>query len=207
MQLDTIVMDPAEAKARVEEYTSLAYEERTAEDDAIAAGYRAAARGLPLIKLSETIAAGGWFDNGLPRLAIARADATQARVNVTGWSNGTCELVYRSADGEVSDWAPVRAAHVGRHGVVVHLPVPAPPSPRPHWGRGQTVVPIVPPRFRPRRRRRLHNLHVLWEVEQWDPTPPVDPALLRHVRGDLWAVLAVWDLTPLERAVLAARSS
>jgi len=34
-------------------------------------------------------------------------------------------------------------------------------------------------------------------------TPPRDPALIRHIRGDLWAVLAVWDLTELERAVLA----
>ena len=47
--------------------------------------------------------------------------------------------------------------------------------------------------------------HILWEVEQWDPTPPVDPALVRHIRGDLWAVIAMWDLTELERAVLAAR--
>ena len=34
---------------------------------------------------------------------------------------------------------------------------------------------------------------------------PRDPALLRHVRGDLWAVLSVWDLTDLERMVLSQR--
>jgi hypothetical protein len=34
---------------------------------------------------------------------------------------------------------------------------------------------------------------------------PVDPALLRHIRGDLWAVLAVWNLTDLERYVLSQR--
>jgi hypothetical protein len=46
---------------------------------------------------------------------------------------------------------------------------------------------------------------VLWEVEEWKRIPPVDPALIRHVRGDLWAVLATWDLTDLERYVLSQR--
>jgi hypothetical protein len=43
-------------------------------------------------------------------------------------------------------------------------------------------------------------------VEAWNEIPARDPALLRHIRGDLWAVLAVWDLTELERAVLGQRS-
>jgi hypothetical protein len=36
-------------------------------------------------------------------------------------------------------------------------------------------------------------------------TVPRDPALIRRVAGDLWTVLSVWDLTELERAVLAQR--
>lgn len=202
MKLDTIEIPVEEAKARLDEYRGQLAEERTAEDEAIAAGYRAAARGLPVIRLSEVIVAGGWFDKGLPKLAIARADATQVGVQVTRYADDTCQVVYRHTDDQ---WARVRAAHVGRHGVTVTLPTPAPPSGRPTWGRGQTVVPMIPPRFRPRR-PRLHRTHVLWEVERWDPTPPVDPALLRHIRGDLWAVLATWDLTELERAVIAGRA-
>lgn len=42
-------------------------------------------------------------------------------------------------------------------------------------------------------------------VPGWQPVPPTDPLLLRHLHGDLYAVLAAWDLTPLERAVLAGR--
>jgi len=30
---------------------------------------------------------------------------------------------------------------------------------------------------------------------------------LRHIRGDLWSVVAVWDLTELERLVLSQRIS
>lgn len=44
------------------------------------------------------------------------------------------------------------------------------------------------------------------EIEaQWRPVPPVDPFLLKHLGGTLYVVLAQWDLTPLEQAVLAGR--
>jgi hypothetical protein len=69
---------------------------------------------------------------------------------------------------------------------------------------GHAMVPIIPPRYRPAR-SRLPRLHILWEVPAWTLVAPIDPALLRHLRGDLWAVLATWDLTPLERAVLSQR--
>jgi hypothetical protein len=101
------------------------------------------------------------------------------------------------------EWAGPRnkSALVGEHHVNVRV---RPPDGR-FVRRAITVVPPVPPRHRPRRPRRA-RLHILWEVEQWDPTPPRDPALLRHIRGDLWAVLATWDLTDIERHVLAQRS-
>jgi len=92
-----------------------------------------------------------------------------------------------------------RGAMVGRHSVRVHATPPGKGS-----SRSSTIVPTIPPRHRPGR-HRLHLFHVLWEVEQWTMTPPRDPALVRHIRGDLWAVHAVWDLTELERAVLSQR--
>jgi hypothetical protein len=49
----------------------------------------------------------------------------------------------------------------------------------------------------------LRHYVTLFEVDQWEPVPPTDPALLKHIAGDLYAVLAVWDLTELERAVIA----
>ena len=71
----------------------------------------------------------------------------------------------------------------------------------------RSMVPNVPPKFRPARSTTLATYHVLWEVDEWKktPRPPGDPALLKHLRGDLWIVLATWDLTPLEQAVLAER--
>ena len=60
-------------------------------------------------------------------------------------------------------------------------------------------VPMIPPRLRAD--RALANYHILWEAE-WI-NPPRDPLLLRHLGKFFYAVLATWDLTPLEQAVLA----
>jgi hypothetical protein len=63
------------------------------------------------------------------------------------------------------------------------------------------VVPIVPPQYRPK--FKLSNYHILWEAD-WKRVP-VDPILLKHLGGSLYAVLASWDLTEIEQAVLRGR--
>jgi hypothetical protein len=205
MELAELRIDPGEARAKLDEYAAQVEAERTAEDRAIAMGYRAAARGLPLISLRETIAMGGYDRHGLPNLAIcpaAYADqggtvlAAECTVRWDGWSGD--HLIYADRD----LWGVNRGALVGRHSVRVQADDP--PPARTRKSAGTTMVPLIPPRFRPKP-RRLKHCHILWEVEEWTLVPPRDPALLRHVRGDLWAVLAVWDLTDLERHVLSQR--
>jgi hypothetical protein len=191
MQLDTIEIDQDEARARLDEYTESLKHDRNAEDEAIARAYRAAARGLPIIRLSEAIHAGGYFDKGLPRLAIARADASRCWVRDEWARAGRMTLIYRDEPD-----ADNRGALVGRYTVRVEVP-----RERSYAASGSTIVPIIPPRFRPGR-FRIRSFHVLWEVEKWEPQPPHDPALVKHIGGDLWSVHAVWDLTELERAVL-----
>ena len=202
MNLDTLVLPEEDAAERLAEYEAAIRLDRNEEDVAIAAGYRAAKRGLPVVMLSNVMAAGGFHDNGLPKLAIARADATQCWVRVEGWGGGpdtTRALVFRD-----TDWTENRGAIVARHSVRVREVPFRVPDGR-HRSSGKTVVPSIPPRFRPRP-HRIRGFHILWEVDEWTPAPPVDPALLRHIRGDLWSVMATWDLTPLERAVLTARA-
>jgi hypothetical protein len=201
MHLTTLDISPDEAAERLKEYEAQLAGERTVEDDAIRAGYRAAARGLPVIHLPTVIEQGGRFPNGLPRLAVVRAIATECFVDVRhpgSWGgNGPDTITYCDKQRDQGRVA------VGKHRVAVRVPyVPIDRDDRTNHGR--TIVPLIPPTHRPGR-YRLHLFHILWEVEKWDPTPPVDPALLRHIRGDLWSVVATWDLTDLERAVLAAR--
>jgi hypothetical protein len=183
MDLNAIEISKDEAADKLAEYQSVVQAERSAEDDAIAAGYRAAARGLPVISLPRTVAAGGFHGNGLPRIAVIRADVQACFVH---WDGGA--LVFTDRD----DWRVNRGALVGAHSVRVNLagdelPDRTARGKHGYWNAGSTMVPLIPPRCRPKR-NRLHRCHILWEVEEWAPVPPRDPALLRHIRGDLWAV-------------------
>lgn len=196
MELAALSISADEAREKLAEYQGLLAGERSAEDEAIARGYRAAARGLPVISLPRTITAGGWHDNGLPRIAVVRADATEC---FAWWDSN--DLVF--AD---EGWRANRGALVGAHSVRVTVPGDDIPAVRrgSRWSAASTIVPLIPPKHRPGP-RRLRHCHILWEVESWTRIPPRDPALLRHIRGDLWSVLAIWDLTDLERYVLAQR--
>jgi hypothetical protein len=196
MDLGVIEITEEEAERRVAEYESVLAAERSAEDEALLSAYRAAKRGLPVISLIKAFQIGGFHPNGLPKLAIVRADAKQCWVSVN--SNGSLEFRSR-------EWSRSRGALVGANEVRVDTGVSQSGSLASgrRW-RGQTIVPLVPPRHRPKK-GRLHNFHILWEVDEWTPAPPKDPALLRHIRGDLWSVQAVWDLTELERLVLSQR--
>ena len=82
----------------------------------------------------------------------------------------------------------------------------APDTRQERWSRRplRALVPTVPPRLRPA--GNLDSYHVLFEPEWQGDPEPADPALLKHIGGDLWAVVATWDLTPLEAAVLGQRS-
>jgi hypothetical protein len=199
MELDTITVDPAEAKIRLAEYREALKIRRNAEDLAMARAFAVAAKGAPIIKLSETIAAGGYHPNGLPRLAVARANTAECFVRYyTAWSDGTWDHPVREIRYSDARWVDHRGALVGAHATIVTVPMPAEKARRVE---GSAMVPPIPPRFRPKR-TRLGAFHVLWEVDEWKITPPRDPALIRHIGGDVWAVHAVWDLTDLERAVL-----
>lgn len=201
MDLSALTIDPAEAKAKLDEYRHTIDGERTVEDMAIAAGYRAAARGLPIISLARTITGGGFHPNSLPKIAVIRADAAECYVRWDSYySSG--ELVFSDVD----DRHINHGAWVNKHSVRVEIPGDARPdrSGKNMWVAGRAMPPLIPPQFRPSR-RRVHRFHLLWEVEAWEWVPPEDPALIKHIRGDLWSVHAVWQLTQLERLVLTQR--
>ena len=68
-----------------------------------------------------------------------------------------------------------------------------------------TIMPLIPPAILiDKVRYALKNYFLLWEVESWDLVPPVDPMLLKRLNDTLFCVLATWDLTELERAIIKA---
>jgi hypothetical protein len=192
MELSTIEMPKELAEERLKAYRELLKTERTQQDERIARGYRVLARGLPIIELSKSVMAGGFFDNGLPKIAIARANSQDCWVHFE-----IDDLIYSIDSAQRRN---SREMLVNSSTVRVHVPE-RPTAPGRRSYSGHTIMPIIPPEHRPKR-NRLHLFHILWEVEAWDLTPPRDPALLQHIGGDLWSVVAAWDLTELERAIL-----
>lgn len=163
-------------------------------DDQIRRAYREIARGNVVIQVTPTIKNAGVDDKGLPRLAICRADAEECAVDIM------LDGRVRFTTGQAAErWA---TAHWTRH----HVDLPAGTFPRQNrlpWRHYRALVPIIPIHLRPK--RGLANYHILWEAE-WERVPPRDPLLLRRLgKGDLWLVVAAWDLTEIERAALAGR--
>lgn len=197
MNLEPIAMDRDTAAAAVRAYR-IAIRNKTAgraalvdRDRQLLRGYRALARGRRLIDLTQAFTAAGTFEpdertrDRLPKLAICEADAVRCVYS-------TRHRIF-CAD---------RAMDIRGGGVIgrgwVRDPLTYTAS---SWRSYEAVVPSVPAALRPA--NGLAGYHVLWEVDSWAAIdPPRDPALLKWIGGGLWAVLAVWDLTELERAVL-----
>jgi hypothetical protein len=93
---------------------------------------------------------------------------------------------------------------------MTRLDLPHPATAMSEAAEGYALVPMVPPTVKTH--HALQKLHVLWEVEQWADQriraeADRDPYLLRFVGGDLWVVLGEWELTEVERSVMAGRAS
>lgn len=198
MNVATITMPKEKALAKLAAYRTSRYRSVDAEYRAAYAGYRALAKGTALIHVEDAIRQGGLDEGFRPRLAIARADAKEIRF-AWGWNSTRAEFITHPRP----NWRTAHAFGIdmGR----VH-------SIGERWNTIEAfaLVPMVPPDIRPR--GALSRFHILWEVEAWAAKsrlarPPRDPYLLRHLGGALFAVIAAWDLTDLERAVMQGRAA
>jgi hypothetical protein len=161
-------------------------------DREVMAAYQKLAQGKLVIKALESITTAGLDEHGLPKLAIARADAK------------VCHLSMRGNGGAVMSTG--QRVPSPRRNVTLTTRFDWPSgtfSPSTSWRDAEAIVPQPPLHLRPK--RALQNYHVLFEAD-WTKAPPVDPFLIRRLgKGDLWLVLAMWDLTEVERAALSAR--
>lgn len=198
MNLQPLTMEKDAAEAAFKEYRAAFMAERNRIDGELMRGYKALREGKQLIRLSETIKAGGVDEEGKPRLAVARADEIDVTFERGSRGNVTFFPGWTAIQGR-----QIRAADRS----FVYPDGTLPDGDFISGGTWWAIMPVVPPRFRPG--HDLSGYHVLWEAV-WTRNArraPHDPALLKHLGGDLWAVLAVWDLTDLERAVLEMRAS
>lgn len=200
MNVELIRIDKDVARAKLAAYRkalaarahNAANERVRREYEQIEAGYKAAAKGLPLIELTKAMAMGGWDEQGRPRFAVARADRKLVACDLSG-----SRLTFFEPGMGMWRASPMR-----------HMFDIAGWSPRPagwNTARITAIVPMVPADVLPRPDIDLSRRVILWEAD-WQAAP-VDPLLLLPIGGDLYAVEAAWDLTPLERAVISGRAS
>lgn len=182
MNVPTITMPREEAIRAYREFRQACRGNPTDQDTAIMLGLKALADGKAVIDIVEAMRAGGLDARRRPNLAIARAD----------WQTVSYQEDWRTGVVQFYRWPAPRR---GRTAIAAEFPRGL----FPNLTTGvRAMVPYIPPSIRP---ENLKAYHILWEAV-WEPAAPHDPLLLRHLRGSLYAVLAEWDLTPLERAVM-----
>lgn len=162
-------------------------------DDEVRRAYQLLAQGRLLIRAIESVKEAGLTPEGFPALALCRADKKACRVDTH--SNGSA-VMY--AEGTSVGWrSPLK-----ENSCIVRFAAGSFRGAGDRYS-GRAIMPLVPVQHRPK--RGLANYHVLWEAE-WSRVPPRDPYLLRRIgKADLWVVVAMWDLTEIERAVMQSR--
>jgi hypothetical protein len=162
-------------------------------DREIMSAYQKLAQGKLVIKALESVVTAGVNEQGLPKLAITRADAKMCHLSMRGNGGATMSMITGRGSARRTGTA---------FSTRFEFPAKAFPN-NTGWRNAEAIVPIVPLSERPK--RAMANYHILWEAE-WTKAVPIDPFLLRRIgKADMWLVLAMWDLTEVERAALAAR--
>jgi hypothetical protein len=211
MNVSMIQMPPDMAQEKLDAYKDALGRRHSAEVEqewsAALDAYKELAKGTPLIDPLAAIREAGWRPDGRPVLAIGRADQ-----KMVTWDVGRHSRWWNSeAKRSEGRWAPMsweftaakerwnrqRARNLVFTIDQVNTEPPVAPK------QGTAMVPMVPPDVLPARGCDLSKHFVLWEVESWDFAPPVDPILLRPIGGNLYAVIAQWDLTEVERMIIA----
>lgn len=201
MNSTLITMDPDAALAKLEAYRNERHKDAEEFSNACLEAYAALAEGTPLIELTRAIQEGGFDEQMRPRLAIAPADRMEVRFEWRSTSTVALFDASRKSSASMRTYPRLfREVDLQQHHGQFY--------PR---GFAKTIVayarvPAAPADVRPAT-GQLRDWYILWEVEQWADKPflaepPRDPYLLKHIGGDLYAVLAEWDLTEIERAVM-----
>lgn len=186
MQTATIEFDRTEAQAAYKLYR----EHRgahTKEDAEISRIYYQIAKGGKVIRAHESIRAAGLDADGLPKLAMIRADVKRIVYKCGYLDHDRAAVFMDAANPREMAACSVKCRWSGIQDTK-------------RW-RAEAMVPMIPVHLRPS--DALDKYHILWEAD-WKKVP-VDPMLLKRLSGDAWLVVAAWDLTAVEQAVLAGR--
>ena len=190
MKTETIKMRKSEAKKEWKSYIELLKSREIKEKKELQqfkSLYYYLKKGMKIINIYNAFKKAGLNKDGLPKLAIARADLKSISLKISKWNLGGCSFKKESWNWNKGD--------VSLPDKIFNFPKIEQDIIK------QTQVPIIPAKYRPTNPK---NFHLLWEVKKWEE-PPKDPILLKAITKNLFVVFAIWDLTPLERAFVEGR--
>jgi hypothetical protein len=206
MNVEVLALSKEKAKEEYEAWKQLVRESRVQYAKDFLSLYAHMKHGGKVVDVWEAMKTAGLNEDGDPRLAIVRADSKHVRfVKSTEWE----------ADKRLSTGVFLRYSNDQRRWREWKEDVKIPKGYFPEWKRDkngwiereriETLAPIIPARImNALRSHNLANYHILWELEKWNAVPK-DPILLKRVTSNMFLVLATWNLTKLERAVIRGR--
>lgn len=222
---EVVTLNKEDALEKYKEYAAALRVSRSQHDRMMKAVYGALSKGLGVMNPRAAILRAGLDGEHRPKIAICRADQ-----EIVYFKRDINERdAFFSADRN-NLWRPLKTAlanHLQFHFPAGTLPLGLTPTIKPIYNSKQefiynarqfpqryfdpvkAAVPIVPPEHRPGD-SALSQYCILWEVEKWEalpqpPRPPGDPMLLKPLaQTGLYAVMAHWDLTEIEKMVLGA---
>ncbi len=159
-------------------------------------------QGRKVIDIFQAMENAGVNEKGEPRLAISRAGFPNAFFVKGAVGSGSFGNNLNSWNKYLDDKAIEQVA--------------LPSKTFPNWKVGEpnkfgnseilgkvlkTKIPVVPAHLLPK--GKLENYYILWEVKDWEELPQIkDPFLLRRLSNNLFVILAEWNLTAIEQAVI-----
>ena len=160
--------------------------------------------GGKVIDVYESFRKAGLNENGMPRLAIARADGVECYCYRRDDGGAIFSIQRFNWNANYDDYVPRKV-----YGEIM-LPKGTYQFPKDKYGHVRpsqikTLVPIIPTHILSTLKHTLKNYHIIWEVSEWKRVPPKDPILVKMVTPNIALELATWNLTKLERAVITGR--
>ncbi len=198
-------MKPEEAEVHYQEYLELVKTRKEKYLEDLKKTYYHLSKEHKVLDIFEVFKNAGVDEKGEPKLAISPASAKTIILEKGSMGSGTFTANDRWSKAYKSDvYLPTGTWPLFKEEINGRIS---------SWNAGKEVprtsieslVPVVPAHILPE--GSLENYYILFEVKEWfEPKKASylkgDPYLLKRINNNAFAVLAEWDVTDLEVAVL-----
>ena len=197
----TITIPRGEAKKIYQNYAEVVKGRKEQYLQELKKTYYHLSKGHKVLDIFEVFKKSGVNKSGEPKLAICVASKKTVFFQKQSWGAGHfsekdereagIKADIRLPSNTFSDWKTEKGGWDKKQDIPIRQNI-------------TTKVPIVPAHLLPP--GKLNNYYILWEVSDWKEIPEYkDPFLLMRINANAFVVLAEWDLTKVEQAIIRGR--